>query len=571
MQRKSIFFTYFKNLFILMLICMVVIIGLFSFTMYNYTKSQEEIYRMRTKEQTNQLVSSVFNDCTNFFVIINSSPVISEIAATDIDSIPDSEVYNISSPLTRMLADKIQTLSNAYIKSASIYIPEKNVTLSNSGMDATGRYDSQSWYYDGFAEDQKNNTLWIKTINNASYMGIYNKMNTNIYNSEIMAVIINLNNVKYSIQKNLTGNDSFYLVDLKNNSVIFSVQSSDNTALTAEEISSINRKKEYVISEYNVACIYRYDDSKIINQALRSILPILPWILIICLAFSLIVSHFFAHTFYKPINTIVSVLNSPENKTFSDGLKTNYKYSEIKYIIEEIIKSNEDKKITQKKLSDNLIQLNHAKHYAMQAQIHPHFIYNTLDLIYLESYKQLGKDNKVSEMIYTFAELLRFSFRNTGNLISIKRELEHIEKYLKIQLFKYSDEFEVQWDIDDEVLKYLCPRLILQPVIENALIHGVIPAKKHCVIKISVVKKDDSIAFIISDNGVGISSKKLDEINEMLNADTNNIMFEHMGIINVHSRIRIMFGDKYGYKILSSDGSGTTVEISIPIISPDSE
>ena len=198
---------------------------------------------------------------------------------------------------------------------------------------------------------------------------------------------------------------------------------------------------------------------------------------------------------------------------------------------------------------------------ALQAQINPHFLYNTLD-----SLRWLAKIHQIEEIVKIISaleNLLRASISKTNDLISIGEEIENVRNYLAIQLFRYGNSFSVVFSIDPSLTSYLTPRLILQPIVENAVYHGV-ESMMDGEIEIGVHSDSAGIIFEVLDNGPGITPEKVRAIME--GKSQNKGRFSGFGLKNVEERIRLYFGQEYGITIKNRDPQGTMVLIRIPRI-----
>lgn len=193
---------------------------------------------------------------------------------------------------------------------------------------------------------------------------------------------------------------------------------------------------------------------------------------------------------------------------------------------------------------------------ALQAQINPHFLYNTLDSIAWMCEEERTKE--AVEMVNALAKLFRISISKGHELIPLKYELRHAESYLKIQKFRYGNQFSYFLDVDEACLTYLCNKITLQPIIENAIYHG-LDMVDEGEIHISIHFCGEDILLAVEDNGVGMTEEHCREILHREAGDRTGI-----GIKNVHERIRIYFGEKYGLHITSELDVGTRVEILIP-------
>ena len=214
-----------------------------------------------------------------------------------------------------------------------------------------------------------------------------------------------------------------------------------------------------------------------------------------------------------------------------------------------------------KKTADDEKELRKTELKALQSQINPHFLYNTLDSILWMSEQHKNED--VIEMVSSLAKLFRISISKGHELISIKNEVEHVESYLKIQSYRYKNKFKYNIHVDDNVVDLMCNKITLQPFLENALIHGMSPTDT-LNIDINIYRDNEYLYMDIIDDGVGMSEEKLSKLLSDEMSNTRGI-----GVKNVDNRIKINFGDKYGVNIVSEEDYGTTVHILLPIITQD--
>jgi len=192
----------------------------------------------------------------------------------------------------------------------------------------------------------------------------------------------------------------------------------------------------------------------------------------------------------------------------------------------------------------------------LQAQINPHFLYNTLSgARFLVS---MNKTKEAEEMLYRFSKVLRNILPKANEMISIKEEVHIIKDYIELQKIRYPEGFEVKFFIDDNVLEYKVPALILQPIVENAIFHSMENISGKGIINIKAFEDLDDVIIEILDNGNGMSRVQINNIFEK--RETIN----RVGLINVHERIQLCFGKEYGIEILSEEGSGTVVVFKIP-------
>jgi sensor histidine kinase YesM len=207
------------------------------------------------------------------------------------------------------------------------------------------------------------------------------------------------------------------------------------------------------------------------------------------------------------------------------------------------------------------IELNSLKTQAEKkqliAQFNPHFLFNTLETI---RYLILTKPNEASDLILRTTQLLRYSLHQADELVLLKHDLEYTRLYCEIQKTRFAEKFEYTLDIHDEILSQKVPKLLIQPIIENSIIHG-FKQRNNLNVSVKGYFEDDRLVIYIIDNGFGIGNDKLKEIKRMITDKNNNS--NHQGIYNVYKRLYLVYEDKLEFDIQSNE-NGTTIKVSFP-------
>ena len=196
---------------------------------------------------------------------------------------------------------------------------------------------------------------------------------------------------------------------------------------------------------------------------------------------------------------------------------------------------------------------------ALQAQINPHFLYNTLDSIIWMA--EWGKTKEVVLMTSSLAKLLRQSISNQNELVRVEEEVEYTRSYLTIQKMRYKDKLEYDIQVSPEVLGQKIPKLVLQPLVENAIYHGIKYKEGKGIVQIEGWIGQKELILRISDDGIGMTEEQLAKIFEKREPD---IRKNGVGVLNVHERIQLYYGKDYGLRFSSTLGEGTVVEVRIP-------
>jgi two-component system sensor histidine kinase YesM len=199
----------------------------------------------------------------------------------------------------------------------------------------------------------------------------------------------------------------------------------------------------------------------------------------------------------------------------------------------------------------------------LQAQINPHFLYNTLFSI--KCLISMGKTFQAEQMLAAFMVLLERVFNRKDEFITLAEEIECLRQYVLIQQYRYSHKFEVSYDLPPAVLDYRVPKLILQPLVENSIFHGIEAKQEPGRIVISAERKRDELFIRVIDDGAGMDDAALKAIWNNQNGKQEK-RFNGVGIMNVQQRIQMNFGIQYGLKIFSKLGKGTKIQINLPVI-----
>lgn len=200
---------------------------------------------------------------------------------------------------------------------------------------------------------------------------------------------------------------------------------------------------------------------------------------------------------------------------------------------------------------------------AMLMQINPHFLYNTLDIIRWEAMYEADGESPVTEMIEKFSRLCRLGMKTGGNTITLREGIEHASIYLDVINFRHSEKIQLflETEVDDQSV-YI-PQFILQPIMENAVVHAFGDASSGYFIRIHSSACDNVLHILVEDNGRGMEKNKLHSLQLSLNRD--EAPDESIGLVNVNQRIRLFYGESYGLQISSTPGKGTRIEILLPL------
>lgn len=285
-------------------------------------------------------------------------------------------------------------------------------------------------------------------------------------------------------------------------------------------------------------------------------------ILVLLIVLGALVAFIITISVCRPYKAIAQLLSTPVQDS---GTLESYAEADDLGIIRDLISESKYRLYAaQNEMNSSRQLLKSAQFLALQAQINPHFIHNTLETInwkVLSLYK--GKPNEISDMICDLSQLMRLSIKTDDTLIPLRNEIEHAKVYLRIQQKRFPDKFDVTWDIPDKYLDTPVVALTLQPLIENSISHGIKPANRHGTISIKADDENGRLRISIADDGLGFSEAALKKARQML-AETVLQTNEHVGLFNVNQRLKLAFPEKASLTIDSTPGKGCCITVYLP-------
>jgi two-component system sensor histidine kinase YesM len=281
-----------------------------------------------------------------------------------------------------------------------------------------------------------------------------------------------------------------------------------------------------------------------------------------CLVLAVILSFMFSKSISMPLKRLIISMNEVKKGNLSISIKDDSK-DEIGEVTQNFNIMLDEIKLLMNDVKYKERQKRDAELKALQAQINPHFLSNTLNTV--KWLAGLQNADNIENIVTSLINLLHANMGKDNILVCIREELEYVKNYVNLQEYRYYNKFKVKYEIEERILDYKIPKFTLQPIVENSLIHGIGPMEGQGVVAIKGFVYDGVVKITITDNGVGIHEDKLAKI---LNSEgvKNKSSFSGIGIFNVNERIKMYFGEQYGLDIQSVQNLFTTVEITIPII-----
>lgn len=487
--------------------------------------------------------------------------------------------YGMSLPIT------LSSITKLRIYTSNITIVHDNSFILK--IDAL--LESEPWYKEVYAAEGRSIFLPPYTIkgdqfikDGIQYISVGKSINPFLHNNitNILRIDIPESELYKLIEKN-GANKQIYILNDKN----LIVSSTDRSSLgkNAKNTPYLNNIMQHFTknginkleNQNNFISFKEITDKSSINGwRILSIVPLTPmsnsissivkYSLLICglsIAVTLLFVFFFSKTLTGRLEELTRNMSKIDEGNFE--VFVNYKGHDEIAILSKSFKKMIEKVntlINEVYLLD--IEKKQAEINALQSQINPHFLFNTMESIRMNLW--IKKDYETSEIVQQFAKLLRKAIEWEDDKIPLKQEMELICIYLNIQKFRYKDKFTYEIRIDDTLINYIIPKFTLQPIVENAIYHGIEMKKGTGLLEIYSEVTENHVKIIVKDDGIGIDSEKLQFLKDQLSRNNPRCCKDRIGIWNVNQRLRLFFGPEYGINIDSQKDLGTTFEILLP-------
>lgn len=565
---KSVFFRYWVKITLLMLMPFTIVTSIISSSYYmafrneamhkiEYSQTEVVNYANLTLQRLDEYTENI-SLSTEFHRFLYLS---------DITKLSLSDANDLSI-LRRYLRVQQISSSDAVIN-VSVYSFKNDYIISTGKCDFLNNFDDITWH--GYFIANKKQKYIIPsedgTLFVCSLIGSPISPNGMIIYEISPLKLLNPTNDPIIEQFDFTFLNSY-------NQCIFTTTDLDLAAVYNEletekpnfESSTLKTKKEkrfiYTEADINANFLYiRVNPDVFINKKSLTLTIVLLVFLLIILT-PLIISFSISWYFYRELLAIMQTLSPTEN-IYSVTKNAN---NEITFIINNIAKMQDDNTLLRETITEKVEELKTLQASVLQLQLNPHFLFNALNSINIVVMKLAGYKNLASTMIIHLSQLLRIALDTNNYIVSFEDEINYSKKYIKIEEIQTQNGFDTFWEVDDALLTWKTPKLIMQPIIENAFTHGIkhLDSDIRGILNISVKEHSGNAVISITNNGPEIPSGELNSINSDLKSGRPSTP-DHVGLNNINRRIQLLFGKNYGCFIRSNPGK-TTVEITIPKI-----
>lgn len=562
---------------------MALTLGLFSYQIYSRSIIKEiSLVNLRDTRQIKNSLETLQKDINELSTYICLDRTVQNLLTKEVIVSESTAVIKSLEPLSTLLASKdaISFISVYGLNGLRYYI-------SKDGSTGISEFDivKKSPYYQR-AIELKGRPFWTPlhheeqifiTNNQAPKVAMFRSiLDMNTYQvAGFMMITINLDFLEDNYLKELQTPGSSYIITDENNKVMIfsnSGQSLNEAVLprihsyieAVEDSRIVKINNQSLLLTYSTIANSRWKvlyliPTDIILKPVRSVLYITLIVVILCTIISFGLSMFTSSVVTKPLQKLLSSMDRVKKSHFKE--KVNFIYND------EIGKLGQQ----YNEMIDNLNQLvnkvyklqlreKEAELKALQAQINPHFLYNTLDTIFWMAEK--AGEKAISQMIYALSKLFRLTLNRGNEITSVRNEKELLENYILLQKKRFKDKLTYRIEFDESMLELPIPKLILQPFVENAIIHGTEENNEETLILVTGHVSREKMGFIIEDNGSGMDEETLQYL--LHPGETVKEGEKGYAIHNVRERLALYYDEHFELNIESAPWKGTRVKIIIP-------
>lgn len=560
-KNKSIYFKIFLHISIpiVLLIClMCIVMSVF----LNYLSSQKFISNAEKYSNTYiSLLENTMTECRDISILLAANADVRYFVA-------NAEQFKVNhNDLTNMYEKlSIYKMTYSYIDSIYVYSQSSDVILNDRTLTATNKFEDMGWYDSG---ENKQTYVKLHLKNNIFPMVMSFVTTVNVAGSEGKVIVnCNLDAINGKLGKNLRMyllNDNDIMYDSEYGEIKKSFSEDEVINKYNPGVKKFNNGKVYIINEKTIMTQKSeyYDwyycvvgDMEYDGNWSRTAVPIIIFLIIaIGIILGLAIIYQVLKNVSDPILTLENFIKNPDRINNDEEMSV-----EIKNITNEIFTVIQSNDKIQCELERKMISLKEAQIAALQAQVNPHFLYNTLNNIYLQIVDDFNNLHKSAKMVLMFSKIMRYSANVGTAIVTVSEDMKYTKMYIELMKIRYP-KIRVAFHIEEKINENDIVRMSLQVILENAYKYA-FSEKDGGVITIDGYDEGECVCFRISDNGEGMSRESLDSIREKLkNTFANGT---RTGIVNLNSRIRLIFGEKYGVTINSEIGQGTTVLLRFP-------
>lgn len=511
-------------------------------------------------EQTGEGLDSQVEVYTSLLNYLTYSPDIEDlIAETNMDNYYAYQKYTeVADPLLSVPKSYHDAIQQIQLFSESIKVRHEFTLVPISEVD-------KEWWYDQLKEDVS--VQWIVDSQKPEIAAV-----RRIYNGKkqiaVLCITLDYDKIFKSFENIVTEESGGIIVNAQGKILFqkeaFTEERNGKCEITSPEILDVEKGKYAYVNRENAACgwkFFLYKPQSVVDRSVSGILVSEIPLITACLAIILFLGTSFSRIFTKKIEELTENMNQMNQGSRVVTVESDSE-DEIGLLVRSFRSMMGEINRLIHEVYENKIALKEFELKALTAQINPHFLYNSLSIINWMAIR--GNQREISKVTLSLSMFYRTALSKGQDMVTVDNCIQNIKAYLDIQLVMHDNEFQIVWDIDQEVRGCIVPKLLLQPVVENALEHGLdMKEEGEKILKLFFQQDGEDVLMAVEDNGPGMEQEEADKL--------VTYQASGYGLKNVNDRLKLLYGEKYGVLVFSKVGDGTRVEMRIPMAGVASE
>ena len=511
-------------------------------------------------EQTGEGLDSQVEVYTSLLNYLTYSPDIEDlIAETNMDNYYAYQKYTeVADPLLSVPKSYHDAIQQIQLFSESIKVRHEFTLVPISEVD-------KEWWYDQLEEDVS--VQWIVDSQKPEIAAV-----RRIYNGKkqiaVLCITLDYDKIFKSFENIVTEESGGMIVNAQGKILFqkeaFTEERNGKCEITSPEILDVEKGKYAYVSRENATCgwkFFLYKPQSVVDRSVSGILVSEIPLIVACLAIILFLGTSFSRIFTKKIEELTENMNQMNQGSRVVTVESDSE-DEIGLLVRSFRSMMGEINRLIHEVYENKIALKEFELKALTAQINPHFLYNSLSIINWMAIR--GNQREISKVTLSLSMFYRTALSKGQDMVTVDNCIQNIKAYLDIQLVMHDNEFQIVWDIDQEVRGCIVPKLLLQPVVENALEHGLdMKEEGEKILKLFFQQDGEDVLMAVEDNGPGMEQEEADKL--------VTYQASGYGLKNVNDRLKLLYGEKYGVLVFSKVGEGTRVEMRIPMAGVASE
>lgn len=480
-------------------------------------------------------------------------------------------------------------ITHDYISAIYLYLDNGTHFYStDGGILSTANSSDSTWlqYYQEMPENQQNLVIARSSnryVAEENTITIYQRL---LLQKGCIVVNININRFKDMLRTmNPDKNETVYILNGEKEILVWQNQDNKSLELPADFFSRMTAGQNetvreafetsgnfitWVNSRRCLVNVEHYTDQNLYvvsmidatsgNDLIGEMLWVYALIFICNCIVILVISYWTTKRIFDQIQYMIDVFDDAEKGIFHAQEDRHPLNDEYSLVMNNVMHTFLNSSYLNMQLKEREALLESAELKALQLQINPHFLFNTLQSVELQARKILGRENDMSRILQNVSDILKYSLQSAKRTVTVETEIRYLKKYVEIQRFRFGETFIVYYEVDEKALQGQVFKLMLQPLVENSILHGVRNLERTGYIKVKILRRGEELVCSVTDNGRGFSRERINELYERIHDEQS----ESIGLTNVNRRLKLTYGESSELKIRSKAGMGTDILFRIP-------